>query len=104
MTARERREASRSLQRYLVRFDDAGQMRLAFSNDVSDAGMFLKTRYPPPPGTGLRLLVRTSHGMEHRSGVVVWTRLNLGQPDGPTASSGAGIRFSPPVSLAASDS
>ena len=81
MTAQERRQAVRALQRYLVRFDDAGEMRLAFSHDVSHAGMFLKTRQPPLPGTGLRMLVRTSRGTQRRSGVVVWTRLNFRRPD-----------------------
>ena len=103
MTAQERRDAARLPQRYLVRFDDSGEMRLAFSNDVSKAGMFLKTRNPPPPGTGLRMLVRTLHGMENRSGVVIWTRMNFQRPDDPTACSGAGILFSPPVSMAATD-
>ncbi len=100
MTTHDRRDATRSLQRYLVRFDDAGEMRLAFSNDVSPEGMFLKTRFPPAPGTGLRMLVRTARGVVRRSGTVVWTRLNFRWPDDPLAGSGAGIRFSPPLATA----
>ncbi|MFQ5719026.1 MAG: PilZ domain-containing protein, partial [Acidobacteriota bacterium] len=93
MTEADRRRASRDLQRYLVRFDDAGEMRLAFSNDVSPDGLFLRTRFPPPPGTDLRLMVRTAHGVREHAGVVVWTRMNFCQPDDPAQGSGAGIRF-----------
>lgn len=93
MTSQEKRTARRNPQRFLVRFEDAGVMRLAFSENISSAGMFLKTRFPPPPGTGLRLLIRTPQGGCTRRGVVMWARLNLKSPRRPRTGSGAGIRF-----------
>ena len=93
MTATERRAAERRLLRFLVRFDDEGDMRMAFTNDISRDGLFLKTRNPPPPGTDLRLLIRTAQGREERRAVVVWTRYNFAQPRDPFAASGAGVRF-----------
>lgn len=93
MTDRERRSASRALQRYLVRFDDAGEMRLAFTQDISPEGLFLKTRFPPPPGAGLRLLIRTARGTRSRAGIVVWGRYNFGSRNDPSCASGVGIRF-----------
>jgi hypothetical protein len=93
--ARERRSSRRCLQRFLIRFEDAGEMRLAFSENVSHDGIFLKTRYPPPPGAGLRLLIRTPRGGEVRHGVVIWSRYNFHHPAMPHAGSGAGIHLSP---------
>jgi hypothetical protein len=99
MRARERRAGARSLQRYLVRFEDAGELRLAFTENISSEGIFLKTRYPPPPGAGLRLLMRTARGTRERRGVVVWSRYNLTHPASPRVGSGAGIRLDPVTSL-----
>ncbi len=100
MAIRERRRAARTLQRFLVRFEDAGEMRMAFTENVSGAGLFLKTRYPPPPGADVRMLVRTAHGSRAVRGTVVWARLNLAAPAEPGQGSGAGIRLSQPgVSL-----
>jgi hypothetical protein len=87
--------AERLLQRYLVRFEDAGEMRLAFTENVSNDGLFLKTRYPPPPGAGVRMLIRTARGTQTRNGVVVWSRLNFLEPGAAQSGSGAGVRFSP---------
>ena len=101
--ARERRGSQRCLQRFLVRFEDVGEMRMAFSENVSRDGIFLKTRYPPPPGAGLRLLIRTPQGAETRSGVVIWSRHNFHAPTMPHAGSGAGIRLSPLASATITD-
>ena len=43
--ARERRGSQRCLQRFLVRFEDVGEMRMAFSENGSRDGIFLKTRH-----------------------------------------------------------
>ena len=102
--ARERRDSRRCMQRFLVRFEDAGEMRLAFSENVSSDGIFLKTRYPPPPGAGLRLLIRTPQGAETRSGVVIWSRHNFQAPAVPHAGSGAGIRLAPRTQAMIADS
>ncbi|MFQ5767913.1 MAG: PilZ domain-containing protein [Acidobacteriota bacterium] len=89
----ERRKGARHLQRYLVHFEDAGELRFAFTQDVSAHGLFLKTRLPPPPGTPLRLLIRTYRGSRTRTGTVVWTRMNFAAPGNPAWGSGVGIRF-----------
>jgi hypothetical protein len=101
--ARERRGSRRWPQRFLVRYEDAGEMRLAFSENVSSGGLFLKTRYPPPPGAGLRLLIRTPQGAETRSGVVIWSRYNFQAPSIPRAGSGAGIRLLSPAEATIAD-
>ena len=93
MTASERRAEARSLQRFLVRFEDSGELRMAFTENVSAEGLFLKTRYPPPPGERVRLMVRTPRGTEIQRGTVVWSRYNLADPTEPGVCSGAGIRF-----------
>ena len=93
MTAKEKRAQQRLLQKFLVRFDDAGEMRMAFTENVSGNGMFLKTRYPPPPGEQVRLLIRTARGTRIKRGVVMWSRYNLAAPASPRVGSGAGIRF-----------
>ena len=96
MTAREKRAQARVLQKFLVRFDDAGEMRMAFTENISEHGLFLKTRYPPPPGEQVRILIRTAHGTRVRRGMVMWSRYNLAHPSSPRVGSGAGIRFQPP--------
>jgi hypothetical protein len=93
MTASERRAEARSLQRFLVRFEDAGELRMAFTENVSAEGLFLKTKYPPPPGEKLRLMVRTARGTRVQRGTVIWSRYNLAHPNSPSAGSGAGIRL-----------
>jgi hypothetical protein len=93
MTAREKRAQARLLQKFLVRFEDAGEMRMAFTENISARGLFLKTRYPPPPGEHIRLLIRTAHGTRVRRGRVMWSRYNLAQPNSPRLGSGAGIQF-----------
>ena len=93
MTASERRAEARSLQRFLVRFEDAGELRLAFTENVSTEGLFLQTRYPPPPGERVRLMIRTARGTEMQRGTVIWSRYNLANPTAPSTGSGAGIRF-----------
>ena len=93
MTASERRGEERSLQRFLVRFEDAGELRMAFTENVSAEGLFLKTRYPPPPGEKVRMLIRTAHGTQVQRGTVMWSRYNLAAPGAPRVGSGAGIRL-----------
>ena len=93
MTASERRAEARSLQRFLVRFEDAGELRLAFTENVSTEGLFLQTRYPPPPGERVRLMIRTARGTQVQRGTVIWSRYNLAHPTAPRSGSGAGIRF-----------
>lgn len=93
MTAPERRAHQRILQKFLVRFDDAGEMRMAFTENISIHGLFLKTRYPPPPGEQVRLLIRTARGTRVRRGMVMWSRYNLAHPGSPRVGSGAGILF-----------
>ena len=93
MTASERRADARSLQRFLVRFEDAGELRMAFTENVSAEGLFLKTKYPPPPGERVRLMIRTARGTQVQRGTVIWSRYNLAHPNAPSAGSGAGIRL-----------
>ncbi len=93
MTAREKRVQARLLQKFLVRFEDAGEMRMAFTENISERGLFLKTRYPPPPGEQVRLMIRTARGTRIRQGLVMWSRYNLAYPASPRVGSGAGIQF-----------
>jgi len=93
MTTREKRAHQRLLQKFLVRFEDAGEMRMAFTENISGQGLFLKTRYPPPPGGKLRLLIRTARGTRVEHGVVIWSRYNLAAPAALRVGSGAGIKF-----------
>ncbi len=93
MTAREKRAQARLLQRFLVRFEDAGEMRMAFTENISNHGLFLKTRYPPPPGELVRLLICTTRGTRIRQGIVKWSRYNLAYPSSSRVGSGAGIQF-----------
>ena len=66
---------------------------MAFTENISTQGLFLKTRYPPPPGVDVRLMIRTPQGTRVRRGVVMWSRYNLAYPSTPQIGSGAGIRF-----------
>ena len=90
---RERRRQIRQVQRWLVRFASGDESRSAFTWDVSEDGLFLRTTSPPPPGTSLRLLLRGPRGNQERRGTVVWARLNLATPGDPRLGSGAGIRL-----------
>ena len=92
---RERRLQVRQEQRWLVRFASGEEMRSAFTWDVSEDGLFLRTVRPPAPGTDLRLLLRGPGGQRERRGTVVWARLNLQAPEDPRLGSGAGIRLHP---------
>lgn len=92
---KERRRDPRQLMRYLVRFDDEGELRMAFTGNLSSDGLFLQTKFPPPPGAFIRMLIRTAAGTVERTGLVVWARFNLRPRPHPSVASGAGIRFSP---------
>jgi len=91
----ERRRQIRQVQRWLVRFASGGELRSAFTWDVSEDGLFLRTENPPAPGTDLRLLLRAPRGSRERRGTVVWARLNLAAPADPVLGSGAGVRLQP---------
>ena len=69
-----RRSTQRSHKRLMVRYGMETANRTAFTQNLSDGGMYVKTNNVLPPGTELVVEVQTDDGTFILRGVIAWAK------------------------------
>lgn len=73
----DKRQHLRHRRRFTLRFDDGtsnGEGRLAFSEDISRKGFFIKTIYAVRPGSKIQVTIALPSGEVRLEGRVMWAK------------------------------
>lgn len=90
----EKRELTRFRKRLSLRFGVEGPARVAFTEDISFQGMFIKTTNICPPGTRIRIdLALADDQIVHLEGRVMWAKKVPPQMIHLVRKSGMGVRI-----------
>lgn len=71
----EKRDIIRLRKRFALRFGVGEPVRMAFTEDISPEGMFIKTTNICPPGTKINIILTVSNDQVlHLEGRVMWAK------------------------------
>ena len=68
------RKQNRARKRLMVRYGEETPDRTAFTQNLSDGGMYVKTNNVLPPGTEVTLEIQTDEGTFVLQGVIAWAK------------------------------
>jgi uncharacterized protein (TIGR02266 family) len=68
------RKQNRARKRLLVRYGEETPDQKAFTQNLSEGGMYVKTNDVLPPGTELTLEIQTDEGTFLLQGVIAWVK------------------------------